>query len=155
MKINTKTTGIILIVAVMIIGVTIISGCGKKIEQGHITNSVPKKPLIEEESLKCAVGSYAIVAGAKYKITGVEKHTLAGKTMDLCCSEVEVEVTGEAQKIKNCADMTNMSDYIITWQSNEETNREYKKVMEVYQQGDQQCQKIFDPQENALSESCQ
>jgi len=44
--------------------------------------------------LECNVGSWWTEGDVKYKITGIEKHTIEGESIDLCCAEW----TGDNQK---------------------------------------------------------
>ena len=106
--------------------------------------------------VECVVGTYLHIAGQKYTITGVEKHTVAGKSMNLCCSEIDVtEITEEGFKMKTCSDMVTGGDYGITWMANKETGWEYAKYMEMYLQNGRDCTKQFDPEGNVVAEACQ
>lgn len=143
-KINAKNLSKLTFLAVFILGVLLLSGamCARR------PSITAPRPVIEKKTgLSCDVGSRIKIAGAEYKVTGIERHTIGGKTMDTCCQEL----TREKEKTKLCNDVS--GDYSITWQTDEKTGK-FFKASETFKQDDQTCVKIFDQDENVTSEMC-
>ena len=86
-----------------------------KEEEGIVTkmiNSIECSSPIETSEW-CPKGTYANFGGSdQYKITGIERHKIAGEEMDLCCGE-RIATRGIG-KGKKCIDMpTGDYDYLI------------------------------------------
>ncbi|MDP1710457.1 MAG: hypothetical protein Q8L46_00735 [candidate division WWE3 bacterium] len=101
---------------------------------------------------ECPVGGYWSAGGVNYRITGYENHSLGGSSQRLCCGTWDN--IGDNEKMKYCYDV-GAGDYYIAWTSNAETGGKYVKAMESYKQGEQSCFKLYDAQENVVTESCQ
>lgn len=102
-----------------------------------------------EGGLECTVGSLWTEIGTTYKITGFEKYTLAGKSMDFCCAEV----TQQEQKSKYCWADENKS-YSITWMTDVITKKLFK-YMEIWEEDDKQCTKVYDSEGSVMTEMCE
>lgn len=101
---------------------------------------------------ECAVGGYWRFGEIEYRLTGIETHSLGGKSVDLCCGKWEDTASG--QKWKYCYDLAAEGDY-IAWLANEETGGEYVKASESYHQNDQTCIKAYDLKGSVTAEACQ
>ena len=99
-------------------------------------------------NLECNVGSWWTEGNVKYKITGIERYTVGGESMDLCCEEWTVE----DQKNKYCWGGEDGGPS-ITWMTDSETGKLFK-YMEIWKQDGKSCSKIFDPDGNVEVEMC-
>ncbi len=150
LKMNTKILSKAAFFTLFVIGALLLIGAGCKKAPPTKPEAFipPSRPLNEaEEKLNCNVGSWVVIGEMRYQVTGVEKHTLGGKAIDLCCQEV----TEEGKKIKTCTD--NSGDYSIGWTTDEATGKFYK-MMEMYKQDEKKCTKYFDLEGNVTSEMC-
>lgn len=83
----------------------------------------------------------------KSKITGIEKHTINGKTMNLCCKEMSPD--GE-KVMKTCISKDAM--YFVTFMY-DETGKRYKSK-EIYPEGDKVCSRLFSRDGTVIMERC-
>lgn len=111
----------------------------------------PGEEEAASETAECPAGGYWRAGGVEYKLTGYENHSLGGRSRRLCCGTWES--TEDEQKMKYCYD--DAGDYHISWVSNAETGGKYVKAAESYKQGEQSCLKVYDAQENVVTEGCQ
>ena len=132
-----KTLGILAIVGVIVIvGAVLMVGRAKG-----------------PQSDWCRAGEYVIIPGipgGKAIITGIEKHVVEGKTVELCCQEAGFkEFYSEEMvprfRMKSCS--TFDKEISIAFRYDEETDR-YIKVSETYPKDGQTCRKDFDSEGN-------
>jgi len=102
----------------------------------------------------CDTGTYVTTPQGKAKVTGIEKHTINGKNVDLCCTEVEISGDGGKGKVKFKSCFSKDEDYTVVFQYDEATGKLYK-FMETYPEGDKICTRMFDPTGKVMMESCQ
>lgn len=130
------------LLAIVIGSIFLVSGCIQTPQQGGPQVSAPSG------GGSCDAGSWIKTGGFEYRVTGVETHTIAGKTVQTCCTEKIMQ----NQKSKVCAGMDSDS-YSIVWLTDEETGQLYKAA-EMYPQGDKTCQITYDPSGEKISEMC-
>ncbi|MGB7532535.1 MAG: hypothetical protein WA977_06100 [Halobacteriota archaeon] len=99
----------------------------------------------------CAVGAYATTPQGSARVTGIEKHTINGISVDLCCGEIEISGEGGTRKSKSCHSKD--GDCGLVFNYNEETGA-WIKFMEVYPEGGKTCRKTFDEAGTVTMESC-
>ncbi|MCS7143756.1 MAG: hypothetical protein NZ879_01905 [Archaeoglobaceae archaeon] len=108
-------------------------------------STTPAQTPKAEEKVDCPVGSYFRTQEGEFRITGIERQTVSGKSMDMCCMEV---ITG-AKKAKFCHDMVavelGMWGYrnAVYWITDEETGIFYK-AMEGFEKDGKYCARYFD-----------
>jgi len=153
---GSKVFGGIALLAALVAGVLLFSGCAQKAEdqapvttlkveeQAAVTTLSEKAAGTGSGSPWCVVGSGYTLGGVSFKRTGIERHTLNGVSMDLCCGLGESARTGE--KTKKCSSEKGDRDYSITWLATEKTGGEYVLWKEIYQQDGKMCIRLFDAQ---------
>ncbi len=134
-----------LLLAILVCGAVIASGC---IQMPQQTAQAGQPAGPSPDSGSCAVGSWVRTGNFEYRITGVETHSIAGKTMQMCC----MEKIANGQKSKVCNGMGSEM-YSIVWLTDEETGGLYKAA-EIYEQGDKTCNIGYDPSGEKISEMC-
>ena len=140
----------LVLLGIVVLGVVLISGC--------IIDGPKEKPASTGEmqgkaSAWCDVGSYFNMpgTGVKMVVTGIEKHTIEGVSVEMCCNEVEVSAEATAIKMKHC--YSRDDDYVIQWLYNEEEGK-YVKSMEMFPKGDKDCLRMYDTNGTVIMESC-
>ncbi len=154
-------TKIITILAILMIGIIMTSGCTQTEETNPNNDQTPSDNLENnpEEGNNaglnddewCPVGSYVTTASGKMSVLGIEEQSIEGKTMDMCCSESEFTGEGFEMKQKICYDKT--EEYSLMWQYTQESGDWYL-FSETYPQGDKLCMKMFNPDGSILIEAC-
>jgi hypothetical protein len=136
------------LLGMVVIGVVLISGCV----------NAPEEKATDEETAEvgetgdwCNAGTYLTMPGYKMKITGIEKHTIEGERVDLCCGEWELSDDGETTKMKYGSSHDDV--YGIQWIYDEEQG-EYVKIMEIFPKDDMSCVRTFDAEGEITMESC-
>ncbi|RLI99883.1 MAG: hypothetical protein DRP06_02825 [Candidatus Aenigmatarchaeota archaeon] len=158
---------IITILAILMIGILMTSGCTQTEESNSNNNPTPSGNMEDnpadkpndnlENNVKpdaddwCSIGTYVTGSTGKMTVTGIENHKIQGNTMELCCSESEF--TGEDFEMKQKVCYTQDEDYSLMWQSTPESN-ELVLFSESYPQGDKLCVKVFNPDGSILMEAC-
>ncbi|MCS7129946.1 MAG: hypothetical protein NZ872_00835 [Archaeoglobaceae archaeon] len=105
----------------------------------------PSQTPKNEEKTDCPIGTFVRTEEGEFRVTGIEKHTVAGRSMDLCC----MEVTSEGKRVKFCHDMVavelGMGGYrnSIYWDTDEDTGNFYK-VAEGFEKNGKYCVQYFD-----------
>ena len=118
---------------------------------GCIEGPGEKTTEIGKTSDWCDVGSYVTLPGYKMKVTGIEKHTIEGKTMDMCCHEIEASGDGEVVKSKSCMDYESI--YMISWVYYEEKGK-YVKATETFPKDGKSCVRAYDVEGEITMEVC-
>ena len=111
MKTNTKKYGILALLGVLIVGIVLISGCVEESEKEYATEQPAEEPAGEPSVVPsdwCPEGT--VIPIEKSKITGIEKHTINGKTVNLCCKEMSPD--GE-KVVKTCISKDTMYGVIL------------------------------------------
>ena len=157
MKTNTKKYGMTALLGVLIVGIVLISGCVDDSEkeyateqpaEEHATEQTTEEPAREPSVVPsdwCPEGTVNPIE--KSKITGIEKHTINGKTMNLCCKEMSPD--GE-KVMKTCISKDAM--YFVTFMY-DGTGKMYK-TKEIYPEGDKVCSRLFSPDGTVIMERC-
>ncbi|MGB7002726.1 MAG: hypothetical protein WBE22_12125 [Halobacteriota archaeon] len=148
MKTNTKKYGIMALLGVLIVGIVLISGCVEDSEKEYATEQPAEEPAREPSvglSDWCPEGTVNPIE--KSKITGIEKHTINGKTMNLYCKEMSPD--GE-MVVKTCNSKDAM--YVVTFRD-DGTGKMYK-TKEIYPEGDKVCSSLFSPDGTVIMERC-
>ena len=101
----------------------------------------------------CDTGTYVTTPQGKARVTGIEKHTINGKTVALCCTEVEISGDGGEGKVKFKTCYGKGDDYGVVFQYDEATGKMYK-FMETCPGGDNKCMRMFNPDGTVLMKSC-
>jgi len=153
MKTNTKKYGMTALLGVLIVGIILISGCVQESEEEHATEQPTEKPAGEPgvgSSDWCneRAAAYIVAKSGADAKTGIEKHTINGKTVDLCCIEATAE---ESAIMKMC--FSKDREYTVSFGYDEETGKMYKS-MEVYPEGDKHCTRAFNPDGTVVYEGC-
>ncbi|NOR77994.1 MAG: hypothetical protein GQ523_06160 [Methanophagales archaeon] len=149
MKTNTKKYGIMALLGVLIVGIVLISGCVEDSEKEYATEQPAEEPAGEPSvgpSDWCPEGT--VLPIEKSKITGIEKHTINGKTMNLCCKEMS-RPDGE-KVMKTCSSKDAM--YVVTFMY-DGTGKMYK-TKEIYPEGDKVCSRLFSRDGTVIMERC-
>ena len=148
-----KKLWLLVLLGMVVIGVVFISGC---------VNAPEEKATDEEETAGvggdvggtgdwCNAGTYLTMPGYKMKITGIEKHTIEGERVDLCCGEWEISTDGETTKMKY--GFSHDDAYGIQWTYDEEQGK-YVKNLETFPKDDMSCVRTFDAEGEITMESC-
>jgi WD40 repeat protein len=148
MKTNTKKYGMTALLGVLIVGIVLISGCVDDSENDYATVQPTEEPAREPSvgpSDWCPEGTVNPIE--KSKITGIEKHTINGKTLNLCCKEMSPD--GE-KVVKTCNSKDAM--YVVTFRD-DGTGKMYK-TKEIYPEGDKVCSRLFSPDGTVIMERC-
>ena len=148
MKTNTKKYGMTALLGVLIVGIVLISGCVDDSEKEYATEQPAEEPAGEPSvgpSDWCPEGTVNPIE--KSKITGIEKHTINGKTVNLCCKEMSPD--GE-KVVKTCSSKDAM--YVVTFMY-DGTGKMYK-TKEVYPEGDKVCSRLFSRDGTVIMERC-
>ena len=148
MKTNTKKYGIMALLGVLIVGIILISGCVEDSEKEYATEQPAEEPAGEPSVVPsdwCPEGTVNPIK--KSKITGIEKHTINGKTMNLCCNEMSLD--GE-KVLKTCISKDAM--YVVTFMY-DGTGKMYK-TKEIYPEGDKVCSRLFSRDGTVIMERC-
>jgi len=153
-------------------------GCADQ-TQSQNSENIPKTTQSLESRVECPVGSFVRTQEGEFKVTGIERITVAGKSMDMCCMEVKKDV----ERSKFCHDMVvvdlGMWGYrnAVFWTTDEETGKFYKAaegfekdgryclqsydvsgasegMMCTYKQGTQICTVIYDEAGKVQAEGC-
>jgi len=160
MKMKNKNWGTLALLAVLVVGVALICGCiggpgegpggapGGGAGGGGSNGGTSGGGSTSDW---CAVGTYVTTPEGSARVTGMEKHTINGKTIDLCCSEIEWVEEGKARKMKTCG--SEYDDYVLMFGYSEERGT-WVKAMETYPEGDNICTRWFDEEGNVEMESC-
>jgi hypothetical protein len=89
----------------------------------------------------CAVGTYVTAPEGTMRVTGIEKHTINGKSVNLCCTEIEgSDEEVRTVKMKTC--YSEDDDYELMFGYIKERGT-WVKTMETYLEGDNICIRIF------------
>lgn len=161
MKMKNKNWGTLALLAVLVVGVALICGCiggpgegpggapGGGAGGGGSSGGTSGGG---STSGWCAVGTYVTTPEGTMRVTGIEKHTINGKSVNLCCTEIEGsdEEVGTV-KIKTCYSKDN--DYGLMFGYTEERGT-WVKTMETYPEGDNICMRMFDEEGNVMMEGC-
>ena len=99
----------------------------------------------------CAVGAYFTTPQGSMKVTGIEKHTINGISVDLCCGVIEMSGEEGTAKLKTCH--SEDDGYGLVFHYNEDTGA-WIKFMEMYPEGDKMCTRMFDEEGTVTMESC-
>ncbi|GEM_PF-6231125 len=155
-------------------------GCAQAPSETTPATTTPIQTSKTEEKVTCPVGSFIRTPEGEFKVTGIEKQTVAGKSMEMCCMEFS---SGEIKQ-KFCHDMLKaelgMWGYrnAIFWTTDDETMKFYKaaegfeldgkyclqnydisgKAKEkvcMYKEGSQTCMIIYDEEGKVEMEGCQ
>lgn len=157
MKTNTKKYGIMALLGVLIVGIVLISGCVEESEkeyateqpaEEHATEQTTEEPAREPSVVPsdwCPEGTVNPIE--KSKIMGIEKHTINGKTVNLCCKEMSLD--GE-KVMKTCISKDTM--YVVTFMY-DGTGKMYKSK-ELYPEGDKVCSRLFSRDGTVIMERC-
>ena len=156
MKMRAKSLGMLVLLAVLVIGLVLVGGCfgGPGIVPGGEPGGKSGGEPGGGHSDWCDTGAYITTPQGKAKVTGIEKHTINGKNVDLCCTEVEISGDGGKGKVKFKSCFSKDEDYTVVFQYDEATGKLYK-FMETYPEGDKICTRMFDPTGKVMMESCQ
>jgi hypothetical protein len=113
---------------------------------------VTKQQKRAKEVPFCPIGASKEIEGKRGKITGIENYIIEGKSVNLCCGEVE----SRDKKAKICLDdITGEStSYSIGWIADEETKWQYIKLKETYPKEGKNCVRIFNRLGNVIGENC-
>jgi len=106
METNAKNFKTVTLFAVLVFGVVLLCGCAQNSEKNSDAVSSQEQKVETgkiDTGLVCPAGTEKTVVGRKYVRTGVETHTLRGRSMELCCWEV-----GEGKTKKKIATMTSV-----------------------------------------------
>lgn len=114
--------------------------------EGTTEEEATKTEEPTETTLDCPVGTWTTSGNSKYKVTGIEKYDLGGKSVSLCCAEATSE---DGSKAKYCGS----GDTYITWETDSETGKFYKSG-ESYTQDGKPCYRQFDPDGSVTAEGC-
>ena len=147
MKTNTKKYGIMALLGVLIVGIVLISGCVDDLEE-YATEQTTEEPAREPSVVPsdwCPEGT--VIPIEKSKITGIEKHTINGKTVNLCCKEMSPD--GE-KVVKTCISKDTMYGVTFVYDG---TGKMYKSK-EVYPEGDKVCSRLFSRDGTVIMERC-
>ncbi len=132
---------------------------GSKVTEEKLKDTVTNQQAAETETgnketgVGCVAGTSKTVAGLKHTRTGMENHSIQGKSMDLCCWEQETSVG----KRKLCVDSNETPvgyTYGIMWETPKSTGKT-NKTMERYQKDGKSCQQFYNADGTAGPESCQ
>ena len=148
MKTNTKKYGILALLGVLIVGIVLISGCVEDTEKEYATEQPAEEPAGEPSvgpSDWCPEGT--VIPIEKSKITGIEKHTINGKTVNLCCKEMSPD--GE-KVVKTCISKDTMYGVTFVYDG---TGKMYKST-ELYPEGDKVCSRLFSRDGTVIMERC-
>ena len=148
MKTNTKKYGMMALLGVLIVGIVLISGCVQESGEESATEQPAGEPTGEPSvgpSDWCPIGTVNPID--KSKITGIEKHTINGKTVNLCCKEMSLD--GE-KMMKTCSSKDAM--YVVTFMY-DGTGKMYKSK-EIYPEGDKVCSRLFSRDGTVIMERC-
>lgn len=148
METNTKKYGMMALLGVLIVGIVLISGCVQESEEENATEQPTEEPAGEPRvgpSDWCPKGTVNPIE--KSEITGIEKHTINGKTVNLCCKEMSPD--GE-KVVKTCISKDAM--YFVTFVY-DGTGKMYKSK-EVYPEGDKVCSRLFNRDGTVIMERC-
>lgn len=148
MKTNTKKYGILALLGVLIVGIVLISGCVEESEKEYATEQPAEEPAGEPSVVPsdwCPEGT--VIPIEKSKITGIEKHTINGKTVNLCCKEMSPD--GE-KVVKTCISKDTMYGVTFVYDG---TGKMYKSK-EVYPEGDKVCSRLFSRDGTVIMERC-
>ena len=139
----------LVLLGIVVLGVVLISGCiGGPKEKHAPTGEMPGKA-----SAWCDAGSYYNMPGTGVKVVvkGIEKHTIEGKTVELCCTELEVSAEATTARMKQC--YSRDDDYGIQFRYDEEKGI-YVKSMEVFPKDGKNCVRMYDLDGTVIMESC-
>jgi len=126
--------------------------------------TAPRRVVIEDRSKggrvvvesrgegECPIGSFVDYGEGRYEIVGKEKHSFAGKEVELCCGEGEDKE--ENQKMKYCYSPQENQGYVIVWVANQQTGGQYQKYLESYPQEGKTCTRIFDEKGKVVMSAC-
>jgi len=157
MKTNTKKYGMTALLGVLIVGIVLISGCVDDSENDYATVQPAEEPATVQRAEEparepsvvpsdwCPEGTVNPIE--KSKITGIEKHTINGKTMNLCCKEMSPD---GKMVVKTCNSKDAM--YVVTFRD-DGTGKMYK-TKEIYPEGDKVCSRLFSPDGTVIMERC-
>lgn len=146
---NFVTTALLSVLAV---GFVLMGGCTEKSEGSGVAVSQEQKAGAGSE---CVAGTSKTVVGRSYLRTGIETHTIEGKSFNLCCWEVENPTRKTKNKI--CGDDASTPvgySNGILWETDGDTGGVYKS-MERYQKDGKSCQQFFDLKGNLEAEHCE
>ncbi len=170
--------GSVIICSVLVALAAFFLGCADQTQSGASEN-IPTTTQSVEAKVECPVGSFVRTQEGEFKVTGIEKITVAGKSMDMCCMEVK---SGE-ERSKFCHDMVvvdlGMWGYrnAVLWTTDDKTGTFYKAaegfekdgkyclqsydvsgtsegMMCNYKQGTQVCTIVYDEAGKVQLESC-
>ena len=79
-----------------------VSGCVQQAPTEQEEKPSGVNGAVEGRGTECPVGTTVTSSGMETKVTGIEKHTIKGKTMNLCCGETRMQ--GTSMLVKTCAD---------------------------------------------------
>ncbi|MEM4155452.1 MAG: hypothetical protein QXQ38_01855 [Archaeoglobaceae archaeon] len=170
----------IMVCVVLIAGILFLGCAGQPPSQETPAGTTPavKTPKAEEKT-DCPIGTFVRAQEGEFRVTGIERHVVAGKSLDLCC----MEVTSGSEKVKFCHDMVavelGMWGYrnSLFWTTDEDTGKFYKAaegfekdgkyciqyydvygssegLMCMYRQGDKTCTVFYDEKGALQMESC-
>ena len=166
MKTNTKKYRMMALLGVLIVGIVLISGCVQESGEESATEQPAEEPATEQPAGEpateqpageptgepsvgpsdwCPIGTVNPID--KSKITGIEKHTINGKTVNLCCKEMSLD--GE-KMMKTCSSKDAM--YVVTFMY-DGTGKMYKSK-EIYPEGDKVCSRLFSRDGTVIMERC-
>jgi len=131
---------VLIFIIMLITGVVLICGCSDKEEKkpGESTQMEKEEETSEQSTNNwCSVGEVYISQQGTGKITGIEKFTFDGTTVDMCCAEIS-----EDGQLKNkvCFGENEDENYIVLF---DRKNDNWIKVTETYPKGDQFCTRMF------------
>ncbi|MBP8591075.1 hypothetical protein KBI33_01240 [Candidatus Shapirobacteria bacterium] len=139
-----------IIILILVAAVVAATGGKKKTEtpEGETSQTSEEEKASQGTAFDCKVGSWWSEGESKYQITGMEKHSIGGKSLDLCCAEL----TADGQKTKHCWGGEN-DNWSITWLTDSETGKLYE-YMEIWEKEGKQCSKMFGVDGEVKAETC-
>ncbi len=152
MKMKNKNWGTLALLAVLVVGVALICGCIGGPGEGP--GGAPGGGTSGGGSTSdwCAVGTYYTTPEGTVRITGIEKYTINGKSVNLCCTEIESSDEEVGTVImKSCGSKDD--EYVVAFDYTEERGT-WVKIMETYPEGDNVCMRMFDEEGNVMMEGC-
>ncbi|MEM2727106.1 MAG: hypothetical protein QXV61_02485 [Archaeoglobaceae archaeon] len=135
---------VIICCLVLVVG-AIFLGCAEQNAPETTPTVTPAQTTVAGEKVDCPIGSYYRTQEGEFRVTGIERLTVAGKSIDMCC----MEVTSGAERAKFCHDMVvadlGMWGYrnAVYWITDEDTGKFYK-AMEGYEKDGKYCMQYFD-----------